>query len=74
MGYLKDTLKGISWMTGLQVLVKAVAVGKIAVLARILSPSQFGSYGIALLVLGLLEVLTETGINVFLIQERDNAE
>ncbi len=74
MGYFKDTLKGVSWMTGLQVLIKAVAVGKIAVLARILSPDQFGSYGIALLILGLLEVLTETGINIFLIQEKDNAE
>ncbi len=61
-------------MTGLQILIKTVAVGKIAILARILSPSQFGSYGIALLVLGLLEVLTETGINVFLIQEKDNAK
>ncbi len=74
MGYFKDTLKGISWMTGLQVLIKAIAIGKIAILARILSPSQFGLYGIALLVLGLLEVMTETGINVFLIQEKDNAE
>jgi O-antigen/teichoic acid export membrane protein len=73
-GYLKDTIKGISWMSALEVLVKAVAVGKIAILARILTPSQFGHYGIALLVLGFLEVLTETGINVFLIQQKDNAE
>jgi O-antigen/teichoic acid export membrane protein len=73
-GYLKDTLKGISWMSALELLIKAVAVGKIAVLARILTPSQFGHYGIALLVLGFLEVLTETGINVFLIQQKDNAE
>ena len=61
-------------MTALEGVTKLVAVGKIAVLARILTPSQFGSYGIALLVLGLLEVLTETGINVFLIQEKDNIE
>lgn len=61
-------------MTGLEILTKAVAVGKIAVLARILSPSQFGSYGIALLVLGFLEVLTETGINIFLVQEKDDAK
>lgn len=74
MGYIKDTVKGISWMTALEGLTKAVAVGKIAILARILTPSQFGSYGIALLVLGLLEVLTETGINVFLIQEKDDAQ
>lgn len=74
MGYIRDTIKGISWMTALEGLTKAVAVGKIAVLARILTPSQFGSYGIALLVLGLLEVLTETGINIFLIQEKDDAQ
>jgi O-antigen/teichoic acid export membrane protein len=74
MGYLKDTIRGISWMTGLEGLIKAVAVGKIAVLARILTPSQFGHYGIALLVLGFLEVLTETGINIFLIQQKDDAE
>ncbi len=74
MGYIKDTLKGITWMTALEGLVKAVAIGKIAVLARILTPSQFGRYGIALLVLGFLEVLTETGINVFLIQQKDDAE
>jgi O-antigen/teichoic acid export membrane protein len=74
MGYVKETIKGISWMTALEGLTKAVAVAKIAVLARILSPSQFGSYGIALLVLGFLEVITETGINVFLIQEKDNVQ
>ena len=74
MGYLKDTIKGITWMTALQAIIKVVAIGKIAVLARILSPSQFGSYGIALLVLGFLEVLTETGINIFLIQEKDDSE
>ncbi|MGA2910739.1 MAG: oligosaccharide flippase family protein [Candidatus Microgenomates bacterium] len=74
MGYFKDALKGISWMTALEGLTKAVAVLKIAVLARILTPSQFGSYGIALLVLGFLEVITETGINVFLIQEKDEIQ
>ncbi len=71
MGYFKQTINGVSWMTFLRVLTRGLAIIKIAVLARILSPSQFGTYGIALLVLGFLEVLTETGINVFLIQEKD---
>ncbi len=70
MGYFKDTLKGVTWMTALRGLVRGLGIIKIAILARILSPSQFGNYGIALLVLGFLEVLTETGINVFLIQEK----
>ncbi|HKC04862.1 MAG TPA: oligosaccharide flippase family protein [Patescibacteria group bacterium] len=74
MGYFKDTLRGIGWMTGLRGVTRGLAVVKIAILARILSPSQFGVYGIALLVLGFLEVLTETGINVFLIQEKDETQ
>lgn len=61
-------------MSGLQGFMVGVAVIKVAILARVLSPSQFGVYGIALLVLGFLEVLTETGINVFLIQEKDDTE
>ena len=47
---------------------------KVVILARILTPSQFGVYGIAVLVLGLLEILTETGINVVLIQEEGKAD
>jgi O-antigen/teichoic acid export membrane protein len=69
MGYFQKAVKGVSWMTALRVLIRALGIVKIAILARILVPSQFGNYGIALLVLGFLEVLTETGINIFLIQE-----
>lgn len=72
MGYFKDTLKGVSWMTALRGVIRILGVIKIAILARVLLPSQFGNYGIAFLVLGFLEVLTQTGINVFLIQEKDD--
>ncbi len=74
MGYFKDTLKGLGWMTGLRGVVRLLSIVKIAILARILTPAQFGVYGIALLILGLLETLTETGINVFLIQEKSETE
>ena len=74
MGYFRDTLKGVGWMTALRGTTRALAVLKIAILARILSPSQFGVYGIALLTLGFLEVLTETGINIFLIQEKEDTQ
>ncbi|KKT67237.1 MAG: membrane protein involved in the export of O-antigen and teichoic acid, polysaccharide transporter, PST family, partial [Candidatus Curtissbacteria bacterium GW2011_GWC1_44_33] len=53
---------------------RGMAVVKTIVLARFLSPSQFGLYGIAILVLGLLEILTETGINVVLIQEEEETD
>ncbi|PIR80348.1 MAG: hypothetical protein COU25_00410, partial [Candidatus Levybacteria bacterium CG10_big_fil_rev_8_21_14_0_10_35_13] len=44
------------------------------ILARLLLPSQFGIYGIGLLVLSMLEILTETGINVFLVQQKGNID
>jgi O-antigen/teichoic acid export membrane protein len=74
MGYFKDAFKGVGWMTAFRGSTRALAIIKIAILARLLSPSQFGVYGIALLVLGFLEVLTETGINIFLIQEKDDTQ
>jgi O-antigen/teichoic acid export membrane protein len=74
VGYFKDVAKGVGWMTALRGVTRGLAVVKIAVLARVLSPSQFGNYGVALLILGFLEVLTETGINIFLIQEKDETE
>lgn len=69
MGYFHTALRGISWMGLLRAFTRSLALIKIAILARILLPSQFGIYGIATLVLGFLEMLTETGINIFLIQQ-----
>ncbi|OGM24937.1 hypothetical protein A2627_03140 [Candidatus Woesebacteria bacterium RIFCSPHIGHO2_01_FULL_39_28] len=74
MGYFKDTIKGISWVGAFRFFSRFVAVIKTAILARILVPAQFGTYGIATLVLTFLEILTETGINIFLIQEKDNID
>lgn len=53
---------------------RGMTLVKVVILARILTPSQFGVYGIAVLVLGLLEILTETGINVVLIQEEGKTD
>ena len=74
MGYYKQALNGISWMGALRVITRSLALIKIAVLARILLPVQFGIYGIATLVLGFLEMLTETGINIFLIQKKEKID
>lgn len=70
MGYSRRVIKGISWMSGFRILTRALSFLKIAVLARTLTPSQFGIFSIASLVLAFLEMLTETGINIFLIQSR----
>src|SRR5579872_3516158 len=71
MGYKKDVIKGVSWTGMLSFCTKAVGFLETIILARILAPSQFGAYGIALLALGLLETLTETGVNIVLVQEKE---
>jgi len=74
MGYKVHALKGITWMGILRIATRGIAFIRLAVLARILTPAQFGVFGVATLVLSFLEVLTETGINVFLIQKKDKSE
>lgn len=74
MGYTKDALKGVSWIGLLKFSIKTVGFIEAIILARILTPEQFGAYGVALLALGLLEVLTETGVNTVLIQEQHGDE
>lgn len=72
MSYLKKSLVGLSWTAALRGGVRLATIARIAILARILTPGQFGSFGIAAMALGLLEILTETGINVVLLQEKDD--
>lgn len=71
MGYKNEVLKGISWIGFLRFATKLVGFLEAIVLAKILIPAQFGAYGIALLALGLLEVITESGVNVVLVQEKE---
>lgn len=74
MGYFKDTLKGISWIGGLRGITRLITFIKLAILARILTPFDFGLFGIAALVLAFLEIITETGINIFMLQQKEKWE
>lgn len=72
MGYSKTAYKGISWIGTLRLSIRAIAFLRIAIIARLLSPSQFGIFSIAALILAFTEIATDTGINIFLIQKKDN--
>lgn len=74
MGYTQEAIRGVSWMSAFRVTTRLLSFGKMAVLARVLSPAQFGVFGIASLILELLEMLTETGINIFLIQSKEHID
>jgi len=70
MGYLQNTIAGVTWMATFRVITRIFSFLRLAILARLLTPSQFGFFGIASIMLILLEILTQTGVNVFLIQEK----
>ena len=74
MGYTREAIKGVSWIGGIRVVIRTLSFAKTLVIARILSPAQFGVFGISTLVLSLVEILTETGINIFLVQQKDKVD
>ncbi len=74
MGYTKIAFSGASWMLFYKIFYRIISFLRIVVLARLLIPSQFGLFGIATLFLNFLEILTETGVNIVLIQVREQIE
>ncbi|HLE48707.1 MAG TPA: oligosaccharide flippase family protein [Patescibacteria group bacterium] len=74
MGYTKTGLAGIGWMGSFRLFSRILAFLRIIILARLLTPFQFGVLGIATLTLSFLETITETGIGVVIIQEKENLE
>ena len=65
---------GLFWTASLRFLLRLVTIFRMAILARILNKASLGAFGIVTMVLALLEIVTETGINVFLMQEKDKLD
>ena len=61
-------VKGIGAFGFVKIVAKALALMRVILVAKILSPSDLGIFGIVTLVLALTEVFSETGINIFLIR------
>jgi len=74
MGYAKSAIKGFGWNTGLKLVGNVVTLVKISILARLLSPADFGVFSLVAIALGLTEALTETGINITLLQSKKPVE
>lgn len=69
MGYTRDFIKGLSWVGFFRISSKLIVFGKIIIAYRLLSPRQVGLFGLTAVVLGLVEMLTETGINIILVRD-----
>lgn len=63
------SLKAGSWLVAYNGFARAAGVIKIAILARLLTPAQFGAFGIVTLALSLLETFSETSVFQALIQK-----
>lgn len=74
MGYKSDVIKGFSWLATLRIVTRGLAFIRTPLIARLLTPSQVGLFALATIVLSLVEIITETGINIFLIQKKENID
>ncbi len=70
MGYTKNTVSGFSWQTILKALTAVITLAKIMVIARILSPQDFGLFSLIAIALGLAESTTQTGVNITILQSK----
>src|SRR3974390_726878 len=64
-------LRGSAWMIGLRWAVRLIGVISTIVLARLLTPNDFGVVAIAMIVVGMFEMLSAPGQGAAIIRHRD---
>ena len=74
MSYTQKTLAGFSWQTLYKGLLVGVAMIKMYILARLLNPEAFGLFSLTAITLGITESLTQTGINVTILQSKKSVK
>lgn len=65
-------VQGSVWLFGLKIATRAAAFLSSLILARLLAPSDFGTLGIALLAMSLLQRFSQTGFDAALVQRKGN--
>jgi O-antigen/teichoic acid export membrane protein len=60
---------GSGWMVSLRVVDRLIGLASIAILARLLLPEQFGIVNMAVMLIGLLEMVSEFNVRAALISE-----
>ncbi len=74
MGYQSTFLVGVRWNGALKIASKLISALKLAIMARLLSPKDFGIFSLVLVSISLVEVFTESGINTILVQSHKKIE
>lgn len=72
-GSLRErTVRGGAWLLLGEAGGRVAGLAKVAILARLLSPADFGLLGVALLIQNWIGSLTQTGLSTALVQEKDD--
>lgn len=66
--------KGIIWVLTQRLFLRIFSFLRIPILARLISPEDFGLFGIITTILYMIDVLTRTGFQNALIQKKENVE
>lgn len=74
MGYTSNAVSGFSWQTLQKFVTAGVTIGKIFFLARVLQPNDFGLFSLTAIALGVTESMTETGINLTILQAKQRVK
>jgi len=70
----QKVVKGGFWVFFLRIVNRGFSLIRLIILARILSPNDFGLMGIALLTMSTLETFSQTGFQQALIQKKEDIE
>lgn len=68
MGYTNKAIQGVSSNSVVKVLMTVIAALKMMILARMLSQYDFGLFALVMVAIGIVESMTETGVNATIIQ------
>jgi len=68
---LKELFSGTLWVVAARWGIRAIGLVSTVVLARLLTPADFGIIALAMLVVGLIEIFNETGLVIFIIRHPD---
>jgi lipopolysaccharide exporter len=64
-------VRGSFWVFLLSIIGLVISYARLIILARVLAPSDFGLVAIALFVIGILDMFSQTGFQAALIRKRD---
>jgi len=70
VNYKKHAIAGFSWQSLQKIFIAGLSFVKIFILARLLSPEQFGLFSLIMIALGTTESITQTGVNITMIQSK----